>query len=94
MSLLTEKLVYHALKQKHGTSDYLIDDLVESTESFKIKNVCAKLSVSLSDRIDNTVGLLDMSKRQFIEAALITACDEAKKVIDDLGLIEHLTDGQ
>lgn len=88
---LPEKIVYHALKVKHGTADFVSDYLHDETKQSEIKNVCAKVHISLSDRVDNVVSLLDISKRQFIEAALIGACDMSEETIKDLGVIDHLT---
>lgn len=55
-----------------------------------LKNVCAKLSVDLSDKIDQVCNLLDISKRMFIEAALIEALDQAEKVMEAEGVHETL----
>lgn len=42
------------------------------------RNVCALISIPLFDRLENTCGFLDISKRQFIEAALIECLDKAE----------------
>lgn len=96
MSLLREKVLYHALKQKHGFHDYLDTNLelvpveggVDSSDV--IKNVCAKMHISVSDRIDSVVDYLGMSKRQFIEAAVLQALDEASGIIRSLNADEVL----
>lgn len=55
-----------------------------------LRNVCAKLSVELVDRLDNALGVLSMSKRQFIEMAIIEALDEVDKVLQDVDAFEYL----
>lgn len=55
-----------------------------------LKNVCAKVSVSLSERLDNTTSTLGISKRQFIEMALIEALDRADEIMGDVGIDEAL----
>lgn len=46
-----------------------------------VKNVCAKVSVQLSDKIDEIVSLLGCSKRKFLEAAFLEAVDKAELII-------------
>ena len=55
-----------------------------------LKNVCAKLTSELSDELDNVVSLLGISKRRFIEAALIDAIERANKIISDEGLSKFI----
>jgi flavin-binding protein dodecin len=55
-----------------------------------LRNVCAKLSVELVDRLDNALGVLSMSKRQFIEMAIIEALDEVDKVLQDVDAFEYV----
>ena len=74
-------------------SDFLLERAIEddnTASDLKLKNVCAKLSVQLSDRIDNTVNILDISKRRFIEAAIIAALDEADRVMEEVNIFENL----
>ena len=79
MSDFNDLIMYKALgvkfKKMHGDSslapyiEQLIDN--ESVVVPQIKNVCAKLSVELSDKLDDLVDRLGISKRAFIEACLI-----------------------
>lgn len=55
-----------------------------------LRNVCAKLSVELVDRLDNALGVLSMSKREFIEMAIIEALDEVDKVLQDVDAFEYV----
>jgi hypothetical protein len=69
----------------------LLDHAISNDPDFAshiTKNVCAKLSVELSDKIDETCNLLDVSKRQFIENALIEALDRSQQLIDEIDPFE------
>jgi len=50
-------------------------------KEFGIRNLCAKLPEALCDRLDNLCGFLDISKRDFIEAAIVDACKAAELVL-------------
>lgn len=51
---------------------------------FEIRNVCAKVPASLVAELDNTLSILQMKKRDFIEMALRDALERASKIIDDV----------
>jgi hypothetical protein len=93
-----EFIQYKALSAKfEGPFGLLTGDLLESvieghenTEKLQIKNVCAKLHVSLVNRLDNTIGILKISKRQFIEYAIIQALDKADSIMEDFGVHDYL----
>lgn len=66
------------------------DNLINSSAlESQVKNVCAKVSPDLSDRIDNIVGLLRISKRSFLETIYIDACDRAEKTMREEGVYEY-----
>ena len=95
MNQLTELLMYKTLhvKQSFQGNDFILEHLMaqnpeEAEKSLQLKNVCAKISVQLADRLDGVCGLLDISKRRFIEAAIINALDEADRVTAELKLEE------
>lgn len=67
--------------QPDGTFDHEVAD---------VRNVCAKVHVSLSDRIDSVCTFLGISKRQFLEAAFIEAVDRAKVIMESEGVHEYL----
>lgn len=74
----------------HGKSEILngvVDELAE--QSTQLRQVCAKVSPQLFDELENVCMLLDMSKRQFIEGALIDALDRAKETIERMGALEQ-----
>ena len=69
----------------------LIDGRLEITQGeVPLKNVCAKLSVELSDDIDEVCSFLDISKRRFIEAAIIEALSQARAVMREEGIFESM----
>lgn len=86
-SLITEKSL--ALVNGSG-SDFLLEQVTEQGGDLQIKNVCAKVTVQLSDDIDSIVGLLGISKRKFLEAAFIDAVARAQEIIKDEGVWQAL----
>lgn len=71
-------------------SGNLADMVIDQAESPEIRNVCAKLSVKLAEEIDGVCAVLDVSKRRFIEAALLEAVFRAKKVMEQEGVFDVL----
>jgi hypothetical protein len=53
-----------------------------------VKTVCAPISIELFDRLTETLGLLDISKRTFIEAAIIEALDKADIIMGEVDIFE------
>ena len=62
---------------------------LEEISPIPLRNVCAKLSVPLVERLDNALAILDISKRQFIELALIEALDKVDQVLVDVDAFEY-----
>lgn len=85
-ALLTER----ALNFMSVNQGALLDSLLEKHESPAIKNVCAKVNSQLSDEIDELCNLLGMSKRQFLEAAMVRALEEARVVMEEEGVNDYL----
>jgi hypothetical protein len=67
---------------RFGDSE-LTDDELEASQ--QIRNVCAKVPRQLADEIDEVVGLLDISKRRFLEAAFRDAVQKARAIMEDEG---------
>lgn len=88
-------LVTHAVlgqMVQSGLESKLVDQMLDSEEAASVvKNVCAKVSVELSDKIDSICGFLGISKRKFIEAAFIEAVAKAHAIIDNEGVHDHLS---
>lgn len=93
-SILEKKLTYKALGFLHE-KDFLIESLLENPSpevqtQFKIKNVCAAISGPLVERLENTLSILHMTKREFLESAIIDALDKADLVMEEYGVTEYL----
>ena len=63
---------------------------LEQVVPFKVQNVCAKLAQPLVDRLDEALGVLGMTKRDFIELALIEALDKVDQVLKDTDAFEYV----
>lgn len=74
-----------------SVADKLMDSALEA-QTDQVKNVCAKLSVQLSDQIDSTVKWVGISKRRFIEAAIMAALERFDQIAEEEGLDEALQD--
>jgi Asp-tRNA(Asn)/Glu-tRNA(Gln) amidotransferase B subunit len=84
---------YKALNLKYISSGSNIIDLVDKgsiSGEIPMKNVCAMITQELFDDLTNTCGLLDISKRQFIESAIIEALSKAQSIMNAEGLPEYL----
>lgn len=58
--------------------------LPEVSEHLKMKNVCAMIAPALFNELEGTCELLGISKRKFIEGALIEAIDKAAAIISEV----------
>lgn len=98
-SLVTEKALSLI---NDSSSDFIVDHVLgdqgesplKSAEPLPLKNVCAKVSVQLSEEIDKVCYFLDISKRRFLEAAFIDAIEKAHAIIDEEGVEAALTSRQ
>lgn len=93
-SVITEK----TLRIINGADNASLIDLVSNDPDYQdhlqtiTKNVCAKVSTQLSDKIDSISGFLNISKRAFIEAALIDAIEQAEQIMAREGLDDFLAE--
>jgi len=77
------------LKAQSCIRGHLLDHVLESENPpIQVRQMCAKVSTQLYDELENVCGLLDMSKREFIEGAVADAISRAKDVIDRSGVLE------
>ena len=97
-SLTFDDLIrYKALNLKYISSGSNLLELIEKgnpgiTAEIPMKNVCAMITQQLFDDLTNTCGLLDISKRQFIESAIIEALKKAESIMDAEGLHDYLAE--
>lgn len=91
-SNLNEFLHYRALAAKLGNEQVqarMIDSVTATSELEGSKQVCTTLTMSLCDELESILSVLKMSKRQFIEQAIISAMIEAKDILDAHGVNEY-----
>jgi len=88
-----ELIRYKALHFKYvsdnqGLTDMAAEGRIEHT--IPMKNVCAMITQELFDELSSTCALLDISKRAFIEGALIDALAKADEALKREGVYEML----
>jgi hypothetical protein len=54
-----------------------------------MKNVCAKLTVGLSDDVDEICSLLEIPKRKFIELAIVNAIGKFEEIAKEYDIYER-----
>lgn len=88
---------YKALDRKFSSdNDFILESIsreigTANAEMLKasMKNVCALIHNDLFNELDNVCGLLEISKRKFIEGAIIEALAQANTIISEVGLLEY-----
>jgi len=74
----------------HGANmGRLVDMAIEQGQLTELRQLCAKVHPSLIDRLDQVANLLDMSKREFIEAAVSDALVRAEEAISRSGALDQ-----
>ena len=93
-NFLKEVITKEVLELKHGSShdiDHLFaENYDKAVADGKLINVCCKITPELFDRLSGACAFLSISKRKFIELAIIQGLDEASTVMDEYGLFDHL----
>lgn len=87
-----ETIQLQALKLKQSTKgngefgDQMIDMALKQDPALGglTRNICAHISVQLFDRVEQCCGMLDLSKRRFVEMALSEALDRAEAIVADI----------
>ena len=91
-----EMLMLQALKlKKLNSKGFDGPDLVEQlilqnpdAAKEKLRNICAFISPDLFSEIDSLCNLLDLSKREFVEMALVDLVAKAQAVIQQTNAME------
>jgi hypothetical protein len=92
-----QTLMLQALKIKElntqgftASSGDLVGNLVESNEEVKVKmkNICAFITPELFGEVEEMGNLLDLSKRQIVEMALVDFLNKAQAVIQEVDVFE------
>jgi hypothetical protein len=74
------------LKAASSMPASVVDRLVES-DQVVTRQMCAKVSAELYTALENVCSALDMSKRQFIEAAVADAVQVAEDALEKSGAL-------
>lgn len=61
--------------------DQIIDTVLMKNDGDQYRNLCAHVSIPLAEEIDGLCTSLDISKRRFIEGALIDAVKRANAIV-------------
>ena len=81
-------------KAAHNAGNPLIDRLMEDAPDTVVRQMCAKVSHDLVERLDAACNFLGVSKRAFIEASVTTAVEDAEhrisEVLDQVDAFEDL----
>lgn len=89
-----EMIQLQVLKLKattHGAAyGRLIDSAIEQGQLPELRQMCAKVHPELYAKLENITGLLDMSKREFIEGAVADALARAEDILSRSGTLDSL----
>ena len=96
----TQFIQFRALSAKADiegefSNSQLAESLIEkaaASSPAEFKTVCTPLSIPLFDRLSNTLSILDISKRKFIEAAIVEALDKADEIIRQVCLLYTISE--
>jgi hypothetical protein len=97
---LESLLQYKALHQEYVLSgqnqDMIFDALSPEDKKKHLRNVCALIALPLFDELEHTCGLLEISKRLFIESAIIDALAKAAEHVTHVEalLVDASSDAQ
>jgi len=79
------------LKQLHtrGSSNpgALLDEVIRQNPDeakAQLRNICALISPELFEKVENLCNVLDLSKREFVEMALVEFVELAEKVLREV----------
>jgi hypothetical protein len=89
---LDELLQLQVLKLKAmSRGGALLEHAIDSPpEGVVIRQLCAKISADLYSDVENVCSILDLTKRAFVEAAVIEAVSKAHDLIEKSGGLEGL----
>ena len=92
----TQFIQFRALRAKaniegesfNSESTERIIEKAAATSPADFKTVCTPLSIQLFDRLSGTLNTLDISKRKFIEAAIVEALNKTDEIIKQVDVFE------
>jgi hypothetical protein len=79
-----------SLEGQSSGNNYAMEKAIEehAAKSDEFKTVCAPISVPLFDRMGDKIQILGMSKRQFIEMAIVEALDRCDEIMNEVDVFE------
>jgi hypothetical protein len=85
-----EFIKYRALAFKYDRQNTDLTEAVLASDqgAIPLRNVCAKLTVELAERVDNAANVMGITKRLFIERALQEAIDLVNATMDEVNAWE------
>lgn len=80
LKALEQKQLHH-----HGANFDLVDAIVQQDPENKLtRNICAHISAPLFERVESICSLFSLSKRQFVEQALIEAVKRTEAIVAEV----------
>lgn len=70
--------------QYNGMSGDMLERVIEQNPGVQRKNVCAFVSEELFEQVDNLCTVLSLSKRQFVEAALVDMVAKSNAILAEV----------
>ena len=93
----SETIRLQALKLKElnhrgasGAGQFM-DSLIAQSDEAKasLRNICALITPELFQRVENLCSLLDLSKREFVEDALVEFCKLTESIVAEVDPFVH-----
>ena len=84
-----QKVEFQGVRRPRDLVDQLVLQNPEATKE-KLRNICAFISPELFSEIDSLCNLLDLSKREFVEMALVDLVAKAHAVIEQTNAMEGM----
>lgn len=78
------------LKQTHTSASNEVGEaliaqaVAQNPDALPLKNICAHISTQLFQRVEECCNTLEISKRRFVEMALIEALDKAEAIVAEI----------
>nr|CRY96356.1 hypothetical protein [uncultured prokaryote] len=70
--------------QGHTLGDSLVDAMLKDAPEGTTRNICAAVAPGLFDEVNGVCDMLEISKRRFVEMALIDAIAKASTILAEV----------
>ena len=68
-------------------ADRILDKQIKNHPD--VKTVCTPIHIELFERLEETLSVLNISKRAFIQMAIVEALDRADAIMDEVDIFEN-----